>query len=492
MALMLHDVVQAYLADTDYQKEWELRRQKRDASIPLLQAVVQRFIRGETDLQIFRSQLEKSLRATDYWGAMGFGFMMELSKLGKYHDEHGTLAMNELRMVLTGLNSASLGPRIERFYNFLLTERERLRHEGKSSGMIVAARNSAFILSLFAFWLDPEGKPIIYYDSLRKGLFTLIQAHIVSAPSHIHLGPNAVEILSAADHDACLALVNDLAAREPELPAHHYWIEIFCLWVTMNVQSLTEPSNTLVKETDADNILIQTSSGVTVSSAAVVREQVPDYTLSTSAVQGSGETDAETALLIKAEPLKPTPEPLLTQLIHEVQRSILVDEAVIRRIYYALLAGHVILTGPPGTGKTELARIIPEILWRSEMKAETEGTADGAESTFDTRTAYTTRLVTATDEWSVRTLISGIAPQNRNGAVTYSMQYGFLTDTIQRNWSSNGTRPEEWSRLRRKMVTTQSAIARGTVQPFRGQWLVIDEFNRAPIDIAFGDALTAI
>jgi AAA domain (dynein-related subfamily) len=109
-----------------------------------------------------------------------------------------------------------------------------------------------------------------------------------------------------------------------------------------------------------------------------------------------------------------------------------------------------------------------------------------------TRSAYTTRLVTATDEWSVRTLISGIAPQSKDGTVTYTMQYGFLTDTIQRNWSSNGNRPEEWSSLRRKMVTTQSAIQRGTTQTFRGQWLVIDEFNRAPIDVAFGDALTAI
>ncbi|HVU68367.1 MAG TPA: hypothetical protein VHD63_14610, partial [Ktedonobacteraceae bacterium] len=41
-------------------------------------------------------------------------------------------------------------------------------------------------------------------------------------------------------------------------------------------------------------------------------------------------------------------------------------------------------------------------------------------------------------------------------------------------------------------VTTGSGIERGIQQTFRGQWLVIDEFNRAPIDLALGDALTAL
>jgi hypothetical protein len=416
--------------------------------------------------------------------------MMEINKLSKYHDENEHIAQEMLRQALTGLNSSNLGERIGNFYNFLLAERGRLLHEGKSSNMIVAARNSAFIISLFAYWLDPEGQPIVYYDSLRKGLFTLIKAELLPAPPHIHMGPNTVEILSAIDHDACLTLINDLANHEPALRAHRYWIEYFCLWITQHIQ---EPSAPLIKETDQTSILALAPARTQISTTG---EKPKDYTIELPSSQQNKEPSPENTVFIKHEPLHPTPEPLLSRLIQEVQRSILVDEVVIRHIYHSLLAGHVILSGPPGTGKTDLARIIPEILWCSEMKKEeadeTAAGTDEAELDFDTRTAYTTRLVTATDEWSVRTLISGIAPQSKNGTISYTMQYGFLTTTILKNWSFYDLRPEEWSQPHRTMVVAPSGIERSTSKTFRGQWLVIDEFNRAPIDIAFGDALTAI
>ncbi len=490
MAITLHDVAQAYLANEEFQSTRRRLVESRNESIPRLQAVIHRFIQHETNLQTFRTELDRTLHAAENWGATGPGFLMELNKYRKYHNETSSAPETTLRDMLNGLSANTMGLRIEAFYQFLLAERERLRVEGKSSNMMVAARNSAYIISLFTFWLDPDGEPIIYYDTLRKGLYQLIKAKLLPIPPLLQLGVNAIEIRSNSDHQSCLTLIRHIESEEPALKTSAYWIENFCLWVSSSLQLLTDPSTTLFKEVDNTDILAKTP-----TAKVTVQETSETYIL-TGPVEKSSESEPETTTLIAPEPLQPVPEPLLTRLIQEVQRHMLIDKDTIRRIYHALLAGHVILTGPPGTGKTELARLIPEILWRSELKSTeaTTSTGETEEPELTTQTAYTTRLVTATDEWSVRTLISGIAPQSKDGIVSYKVQYGHLTSTILKNWSFQGSRPEEWDTLtlRRTTITAQSGIERGSLLPFRGQWLVIDEFNRAPIDLALGDALTAL
>src|SRR5260370_15359828 len=149
MAITLDDLVKAYVEDEDYQKTRSELAEKRDASIPHLQAVTQSFLRTEINLKTFCPQLEKTLRTEEDWGAMGFGFMMELNKLSKHHNDANALAEEHFRRILTGLKTSNLGERIEEFYTFLLKERERLRREGKASGMIVPARRSPFIISLW-------------------------------------------------------------------------------------------------------------------------------------------------------------------------------------------------------------------------------------------------------------------------------------------------------------------------------------------------------
>jgi 5-methylcytosine-specific restriction protein B len=127
-------------------------------------------------------------------------------------------------------------------------------------------------------------------------------------------------------------------------------------------------------------------------------------------------------------------------------------DALVERVVIALLGGHLILAGPPGTGKTTLAGIVAESFGAS----------------YDTETA--------TADWSTFDVIGGLQPA-----------MGDVGTEVLKPWLGH---------VPRAALRCSDAIAlheRDPIaNPLQAHWLIIDEFNRAEIDKAIGPLYTVL
>ena len=89
MTVTLDEVVSAYLGDISYQKDQRELVHRRNETLPQIQSVVHDFLQRRCNIYVLRQKLDVPRELMGAWFAQGPGFMMELNKFAKNHNDTG-------------------------------------------------------------------------------------------------------------------------------------------------------------------------------------------------------------------------------------------------------------------------------------------------------------------------------------------------------------------------------------------------------------------